>query len=209
MLALALLALSAAPSDSLVGQRFYDEAFAAQHSEPDREEWPSITFPSRGELTVFDGETERFSYFIRRHGDELEFHLTDERGKQYTRSWRWLDNERAETDLFWGQSRVVSRKSPTPWERHLAFGARKALEVLRAGQYRSDGGVLLTVGMDGGVRWASSRKGTFFVCRRDCSADAGTELCVKQGGRELMLLDGVFSPVAHDDACGSRSPSTR
>jgi hypothetical protein len=205
-LALFALIASAAPSmKELVGQRLYDEAFAARYSEPDREVWPSVVFPSPGMVLVVDGESEQFAFKVVGKGKRLQLKTQDSQGRSAMRFWRWLDDDRAETDLFWGKVRVVSRKSPTPWERAAAVGEQLARAVARQGVYRRQGREVLRLEADGGVRWAQDG-GQFFACRLDCREDAGLRACLREGESEYLLVPdgGPAVQVVQVDSCGAR-----
>ncbi len=180
--------------------------------------WPTLIFPSRGVVILADGERERFTFTAKPSGSGYTLLLKDEWGHMYTRSWQWLDTQRASTDL-WGSSHVASRAHPTPWERREAFGHRLAAKELEPGEFRDSRGPVFTIRGDGGVTWSRpDLRGTFFTCQLTCTVGARQSLCVKferppsvdifSSEREYIFesTDGgvVGTPVRQYDPCEAR-----
>lgn len=196
---------------ALTGASFYDEAFVQLL--PDdalaQRGWPALEFPARGVVVSHDGEAARFTFTAK--PDTSGFVLTMESadGKTQVRSWRWLDADRAATDLWGGKERVASRKKPTPADRRDAYGIALAARQL-TGAFHDKKGLVFAVQPHGGVKWSSAGRGTFFKCQTECAPDAGSQLCLgfEAPPREFRFQteDGgvVARPVRSYDECGAR-----
>lgn len=208
----ALLAGAAPPSPATFsGASFYDEAFV-QDLPDDRLAqggWPTLEFPSRGVVVTDDGEVERFTFTAKPDASGFTLIVKGTGGKPQVRFWRWLDADRAATDLWGGVERIASRKKPTPADRRDAYGVTLAARQL-TGAFHDKKGLVFAMQRDGGVKWGSAGRGTFFSCQTECAPDARSQLCVgfESPSREYMFQAEdagiVARPVHTYDACGAR-----
>lgn len=208
-----VLVVGAAPPSpaTFAGASFYDEAFV--QALPDdalaQRGWPTLEFPSRGVVVSHDGEAEQLTFTAK--PDTLGFVLTVKGadGKSQLRFWRWLDADRAATDLWGGVERIASRKKPAPADRREAYGVTLASRQL-SGAFHDKKGLVFAVQPDGGVKWGPGGTGTFFSCKTECTPAARSELCLAFEGQRREYLfqaeDGgvVGKPVRSFDACGAR-----
>ncbi len=212
LLLFALLIGATPPSPaSFKGVSFYDEAFA--QALPDealvQRGWPTLEFPSRGVVVSHDGEAERFTFTAKPDASGFVLTVKGTDGRSQVRFWRWLDADRAATDLWGGVERIASRKKTTPADRRDAYGITLASRQL-TGAFNDKKGLVFAVQSDGGVQWGPAGRGTFFTCQAECSPDAGSYLCLgfEAPSREYMFQADdagvVARPVRTYDACGAR-----
>ncbi len=114
-LLLTMLFSAAPPSPaSFKGVSFYDEAFV--RALPDealaQRGWPTLEFPSRGVVVSHDGEAERFTFTAKPDASGFVLTVKSADEKSQIRFWRWLDADRAATDLW--AARSVSRAAGSP-----------------------------------------------------------------------------------------------
>ena len=160
-------------------------------------------------MVSHDGEAERFTFAAKPDASGFVLTVKSADGKTLVRYWRWLDSDRAATDLWGGKERVASRKKPTPAERRDAYGVTLASRQL-TGAFHDKKGLVFAVQSDGGVKWGPAGRGTFFTCQTECTPDAGSHLCLgfEAPSREYMFqaedAGAVAKPVRFNDACGAR-----
>lgn len=216
-LLLTLSVTTAPPSPaSFAGVSFYDETFVQSLSDEAlaargccESTWPTLEFPSRGVVEHRDGEVERFTFTAKasENGFALTLRATD--GTTLVRFWRWLDAERAVTNLWGGVERIASRKKPTPSDRRSAYGVALATNQFKTA-FGDKKGVVFTPRADGGVSWGYAGRGTFFRCQMECTPDAGVELCLgfEESAREYVFKTEdagvVGTPIREYDECGAR-----
>ena len=154
-----------------------------------------------------DGEVERFTFTAKPDASGFVLTLKSADGKTQVRFWRWLDQDRATTDLWGGKERIASRKKPA--ERRDAYGVTLAARQL-TGAFHDKKRLVFAVQPDGGVRWGPAGRGTFFTCQTECTPDAGSHLCLgfEPSSREYLFQAEDAGMVARHvrsyDACGAR-----
>ncbi|MCA2977269.1 MAG: hypothetical protein INH37_03205 [Myxococcaceae bacterium] len=187
-----VLAAAAGPESpaAFKGLEFYDEAFAAGVADELLAEsaWPTLEFPSPGVVVTEDGEVERFTFTAQPRDGGFLLVAKAADGSVRPRFWKWLDGDRAMTDLWGGQPRVASRRRPSPRERRDAYGESLAAQSL-SGSFSAKTGLVFSMKADGGVRWGGGKRGTFFRCRTECSTLAATHLCLRLASSQEYLFE--------------------
>ncbi|MCU0697724.1 MAG: hypothetical protein MUC96_14455 [Myxococcaceae bacterium] len=192
---LALLGLVAAASPqspaTFARLEFYDEASAAGVADELLAEhgWRTLEFPSPGVVVTTDaGEVERFTFTAQPRDGGFLLVAKAADGSIRTRFWKWVDGDRAMTDLWGGELRTASRRRPSPQERRDAYGESLAAQSL-SGSFSAKTGLVFSMNADGGVRWGGGTRGTFFRCRTECSTSAATHLCLRVGASQEYLFE--------------------